>query len=43
MKRYDKVEIEVYLMDSEDVIRTSFGGVVDGDETKYPVPEDWVE
>ena len=43
MKRYDKVEIEVYLFEQEDVIRTSFTGKVDGDETKYPVPEDWAE
>ena len=41
MKIYDKLEIEVYLFEQEEVIRTSFAGEVDGDETKYPIPEDW--
>ena len=43
MKKYDKLEIEVCLLQEEDVIRTSFEGVVDGDETKYPVPGDWLD
>ena len=41
MKMYEKLEIEVYILQAEDVIRTS--GVVDGDETKYPIPEDWLD
>ena len=43
MKIYDKVEIEIYFLEHEEVIRTSFNGVVEGDETKYPIPEDWAE
>lgn len=42
MKMYEKLEIEVYILQVEDVIRTSFGAV-DGDETKYPIPEDWLD
>lgn len=41
MKMYDKLKIEIYLLQQEDVIRTSFEGEVEGDETKYPTPEDW--
>ena len=43
MKMYDELKIEVYLLQEEDVIRTSFEGEVEGDETKYPVPGDWLE
>ena len=43
MKMYDKLKIEVYLLQEEDVIRTSFEVEVEGDETKYPVPGDWLE
>ena len=40
-KIYNNIEIEIYMYASEDVIRTSPNGEVDGDETKYPIPEDW--
>ncbi len=38
-KKYDKVEIDVYTFKEEDIVRTS--GEVDGDETKYPIPDGW--
>ena len=41
MKMYDKLKIEIYFLQQEDVITTSFEGEVEGDETKYPTPEDW--
>ena len=39
-KIFEKVEIKIVLFNQEDMIRTS--GEVDGDETKYPIPDGWL-
>lgn len=43
MKKYDKIEIEIYNFENDDIVTTSSSGVVDGEETLYPVPGDWGE
>lgn len=40
MKVYDEIKIEILLFSNNDIVTTS--GEVDGDETKYPVPDGWV-
>ena len=40
-KKYEKVEIDVYIFEEEDIVTAS--GEVDGDETKYPIPGGWGE
>ena len=40
-KKYEKVEIDVYMFEDEDIVTAS--GEVDGDETKYPIPGGWGE
>ena len=39
--RYEKIEIQILTFAGEDIVRTS--GAIDGDETKYPIPEGWGE
>ena len=39
--KYEKIEIEIYTFQEADIVRTS--GEVDGDETKYPIPDGWAE
>ena len=41
--QYEKIKIEIYMFQDMDIVTFSSSGEVDGDETKYPVPEDWVE
>lgn len=43
-KIFEKVEIKIILFNQEDMIRTSgeTSGEVDGDETKYPIPDGWL-
>ena len=41
--QYEKIEIEIYTFQDADIIRTSTSGSVDGDETKYPIPDGWAE
>ncbi len=41
MKKYETIEIQICVWQSDDIIRTS--GEVDGDETKYPIPGVWTE
>lgn len=40
--QYEKIEIELFTFDCEDVI-TASKGEVSGDETKYPIPDGWVQ
>ena len=39
-KIFEQLEIRIILFEQEDVIRTS--GEVEGDETKYPIPDGWL-
>ncbi len=41
--KYSEIEIEIYDFSCEDIVRTSPQGEVDGDETKYPIPDGWAE
>lgn len=40
-KIFNEVKIKIVLFKEEDMIRTS--GEVEGDETKYPIPDGWAE
>lgn len=40
-KTYDELEIKICLMEANDCITAS--GEIDGDETKYPVPDSWLD
>lgn len=40
-KQFDELEIKICLMVANDCLTTS--GEVDGDETKYPIPDGWAE
>lgn len=42
-KKYNEIEVEIYTLITEDIVRTSASGEVDGDETKYPIPDGWAE
>ncbi len=37
--RYEELEIQIFTFVETDIVRTS--PTVDGDETKYPIPDDW--
>lgn len=39
MKKYEEIKIEILLLSNEDIVKTS--GEIDGDETKYPIPDGW--
>ena len=39
--RYEEIKISILTFSEEDIVRTS--GEVDGDETKYPIPDGWGE
>ena len=39
MKKYYEVEIIIHKFEGEDILTVS--GMVDGDETIYPVPDGW--
>ena len=40
--QYEKIEIEIYTFQDEDIVTLSTSGGVDGDETKYPIPDGWL-
>ena len=42
-KEYEKVEFTIWMLDADDVCTMSIAsGEVEGDETKYPIPDAWV-
>lgn len=42
--QYEKIEIAIYTFHAADIVTLSNGGgVVDGDETKYPIPDGWAQ
>lgn len=43
MKKYNEIEIKIYKLQTEDIVTLSTSGEVDGDETKYPIPDGWAE
>jgi hypothetical protein len=42
-KEYKALEITIYQFDNEDIVTLSTSGEIDGDETKYPIPDGWAE
>ena len=44
INQYEKIKIEIYMFQDADIVTFSAGwGEVDGDETKYPIPDGWAE
>ena len=41
--QYEKIKIQIYMFQAEDIVTLSTSGEVDGDETKYPIPDGWAE
>ncbi len=41
--QYEKIKIEIYMFQDMDIVTFSSSGEVDGDETKYPIPDGWAE
>ena len=41
--QYEKIKIEIYMFQNTDIVTLSTSGEVDGDETKYPIPDGWAE
>ena len=41
--QYEKVKIEIYIFQDMDIVTLSTSGKVDGDETKYPIPDGWLK
>lgn len=40
--QYEKIKIEIYTFQDVDIVTLSTSGEVDGDETKYPIPDGWL-
>ena len=40
-KKYNEIEIKIYAFQAVDIVTLS--GEIDGDETKYPIPDGWFE
>ena len=40
--QYEKIEIEICTFQDADIVTLSTSGEVDGDETKYPIPDGWL-
>ena len=42
-KKYNEIEIKIYTLQADDIVTLSTSGLgeVEGDETKYPIPNDW--
>ena len=40
--KYKKIEIEIYTFQDADIVTFSASGEVEGDETKYPIPDGWL-
>ncbi len=41
--QYEKIKIEIYAFQDVDIVTLSTSGEVDGDETKYPIPDGWLK
>ena len=41
INQYEKIKIEIYTFQAEDIVTGSTSGEIDGDETKYPIPDGW--
>ena len=41
--QYEKIKIQIYTFQAEDIVTLSCSGEVDGDETKYPIPDGWAQ
>ena len=41
--QYEKINIKIYMFQDMDIVTVSTSGEVDGDETKYPIPDGWAE
>ena len=42
INQYEKIKIEIYIFQDADIVTFSPGFEVDGDETKYPIPDGWL-
>ena len=40
--QYEKIKIEIYTFQDTDILTLSTSGEEDGDETKYPIPDGWL-
>lgn len=40
--QYEKLTIEIYTFQDVDIVTLSTSGEVDEDETKYPIPDGWL-
>ena len=40
--QYEKIKIEIYMFQDMDIVTLSTSGEVDSDETKYPIPDGWL-
>ena len=40
--QYEKIKIEIYACQDVDIVTLSTSGEIDGDETKYPIPDSWL-
>ena len=40
--QYEKIKIEIYTFQDADIVTFSASGEVEGDETKYPIPDGWL-
>ena len=43
INQYEKIKIEIYMFQDVDIVTSSSSGEVEGDETKYPIPDGWAE
>lgn len=41
--QYEKIKIEIYAFQDVDIVTSSISGEIDGDETKYPIPDAWLK
>ena len=39
--QYEKIKIEIDTFQNADIVTLSISGEIDGDETKYPIPDGW--
>lgn len=40
--QYEKIKMQIYTFQDEDIVTLSTSFEVDGDETKYPIPDSWL-
>ena len=41
--KYNEMEIIICMFPDTDIVTFSTSGEVEGDETKYPIPDGWAE